>query len=98
MQTSNPYRPRALIGPQGEYLPQSWRNLAYQGDVVGGANLIYVGFAIPGSDVNAPVWQIFKIGYTGGIPTSITWPIGADGGPSSDFAFIWANRAALTYQ
>jgi hypothetical protein len=97
METRNINRPTCLINPQGEYLPQSWKDEAFQGDLNGGSNLVYVGFAKPGSPTSAPVWKIFFITYSGGIPVSITWPIGADGAVSKDYEFIWDDRASYTY-
>lgn len=97
METRNLNRPRALINPQGEYLPQTFRDLAYRGDLNGGANLVYIGFARPGTDEDALAWQIMFITYSGSTPVSITWPIGADGGTSIDFEFSWTDRASYTY-
>lgn len=97
MQTRNVSRPTCLINPQGEYLPQSWRDEAYQGDLDGGSNLIYIGYAKPGSDTSAPVWKIFKIAYSGSTPISITWPIGADGGVSKDYELVYDDRTSYTY-
>ncbi len=97
MLTQNINRPTALINTQGQYLPQSWRDEAYQGDLNGGSNLVYIGFAKPGSPTSAPVWKIFFITYSNGSPISITWPIGADGGPSKDYVFIWDDRTTYTF-
>ena len=97
MTIQNPARPSGTINGQGVYLPQSFRDLAYQGDLNDTSNLVYVGFAKPGSDTSAPVWQIFFIEYDGSIPTSITWPINDDGIASNDFIFAWDSRTDYTY-
>ena len=97
MQTFNVSRPTALINGQGLYVPQTFQNLSFRGDLNGGSNLVYIGYAKPGSSESAPVWQIFFIQYSSGPPTSITWPVGSDGVASNDFAFEWSNRASYTY-
>lgn len=90
-------RPFGLLNGQGQFLPQSFKDLAYQGDLNGGASLVYVGFARPGSSTLSPVWQIFKIGYSGSAPISITWPINSDGIATNDFTYVWNDRATYTY-
>ena len=97
MEATNINRPRGLINPQGLYLPSSFDNLAYRGDLNGGASLVYIGFAKPGTAEGTAAWKIFKIAYSGTTPISITWPIGADGGVSNDYAFSWTGRAGYTY-
>lgn len=90
-------RPVALLDPLAYVDPTSYFSTAYQGDLAGGANLVYIGFARPGASTTAAVWRIFKIAYSGNVPISITWPHNSSGNASNDFAFIWANRASLTY-
>lgn len=97
METRNVARPSGIINGQGQYLPQSFKDLSFRGDLNGGDNLVYVGFAKPGSSEAALAWQIFFITYSGSTPISITWPIGSDGAPSNDFAFSWTGRAGYTY-
>lgn len=65
--------------------------------VYNGANPQYVGMARPGADVGAPVWKIFQLTYTGSNLTSRTWPLNADGRPSSDYEFIFSDAASYTY-
>lgn len=97
MDVLNPNRPRALRAPQGGLIPDSFRDRAYRGDLNGGSNLVYVAFARPGSSEDDLVWQIMFITYDGSTPVSITWPIGADGAPSADYAFSWTDRSTYTY-
>lgn len=76
----------------------SFNDAAFQGDNDGTDNLIYVGWAKTGTPTTAPFWQIRKLSYdANGNVLTITWPLNASHAPSSDFEFIWDNRAALTY-
>lgn len=97
MQVKNVARPRALNAPQGGLIQSTFGDLSYRGDLVGGADLIYIGYARPGSATSAPCWQIKMITYSGTTPVSILWPTGSDGAASNDFDQIWDNRASLTY-
>lgn len=96
-ETLNINRPRGLLNPQGLIIPDSLRSLAYRGDLNGGSNLVYIGYARPGSGEGDLVWQLFKISYSGSTPISITWPIGANGAASDDFEFSWTARAGYTF-
>lgn len=60
------------------------------------SNLIYRGFARPGSTTAESVWQICKITYSGADITQIDWPQ-INGSPSSEFLFVWDNRASYVY-
>lgn len=97
MEIRNTARPRALRACQGELIPQSYKDVAYRGDLDGGSNLVYIGYARPGSPSTAAVWQIKKITYTGTTPVQIQWPIGSDGTASNDYDQIWDNRASLVW-
>jgi len=56
-------------------------------------NVIYFGFAAPGSSVTDSVWQIKKLVYSGtGNLLSIFWANGA-----SNFINDWTARAGLAY-
>lgn len=71
---------------------------AYQGDYLGGMQLVYKGFARPGSFTSDSVWQIAFIQYDGsGNLDSITWPQLPNGVASSDYVFVWDDRASYTY-
>lgn len=90
-------RPLGQKDAQGLWIPDSWEWLAFQGQYAG-TNLIYKGFARPGSSTSAPVWQIAFMTYDGSNNIlTITWPQNSFGAASSDFEFIWANRATYTY-
>lgn len=71
---------------------------AFQGDYLGGTNLIYKGFAKPGSSQTEKVWQIAKCTYdVNNNITAIQWPINATGAASNDYEFQWSLRASYTY-
>jgi hypothetical protein len=60
------------------------------------SNLIYKGYARPGTATSAAGWQIAKITYSGSNVTQIDWPE-SGGIPSSEFNFVWDDRASYTY-
>ena len=62
-------------------------------DDVTTAQVMYVGYAIPGSATSSAVWQIRKIDESGS-PTTLALSF-ADGNQSFDN--IWDNRASLSY-
>lgn len=83
---------------QGNVIQDSYvGDMAFLGEY-SGTNLIYKGFARPGSASSAAVWQIALLTYDGSNNLlSITWPQNSFGHASSEFNFIWDNRAALIY-
>ena|SRR5690242_16888564 len=92
---NNPY---IKLDANGRIIFDSSDDMAFQGDYQGGTNLIYSGFARPGSLTSAAVWQISKHAYDANDNLiSTTWPHNAFGNASSEYQFIWDNRAALTY-
>lgn len=90
-------RPCARKDAQGNVIPSSFDNMAFQGAYTG-TNLIYRGFARPGSSTSAAVWQIAFMTYDGSNNLlSIQWPQDPNGNASNDYEFIWADRASYTY-
>ena len=55
------------------------------------ANVVYNGFALPGSAVDAPVWAVQKVTKTNGV-YSYQWA-----GGNKDFDKVWNNRKVLIY-
>ena len=90
-------RPLGYKDAQGNLIPDSFNDEAFQGQY-SGTNLIYKGFARPGSATSAAVWQIAFLTYDGSNNlTSIMWPQNTFGAASNDYQFIWDNRAGYTY-
>jgi YD repeat-containing protein len=90
-------RPVGVLDAQGRVIPASFGDLAFRGDYTG-TDLIYKGFARPGSATSDDVWQIAKMSYDGSHNLlTITWPQNALAKASSDFQFEWDDRATYTY-
>jgi hypothetical protein len=49
----------------------SYGDREFRGDYDGSNNLIYAGFALPGSDEAVREWQIKKLAYSGANLTSV---------------------------
>lgn len=84
---------------QGNVIQDSYTgDMAFRGEYDVDDNLIYKGYARPGADEAAAVWQIALLDYDAdNNVTSITWPQGANGAASSEFIFAWDDRATYTY-
>ncbi len=89
-------------------IPDSFTDEAFQADYQGGMNMIYKGFARPGSPVDQPVWQVSKLTYDGNNNvTEIQWPLrkidNTNGSSpntaacSNDYEFMWTLRTSYTY-
>ncbi len=90
-------RPFGRKDAQGNLIPQSFDDVAFQGQY-SGTNLIYKGFARTGALTSAAVWQIAFLTYDGaGNLLTITWPQDANGHASNDYQFVWDNRATYVY-
>lgn len=90
-------RPVGKLDSQGRLIPGSFDDLAFQGEY-SGTNLVYKGFARPGSSTSAAVWQIAKMTYDGSNNlTAIQWPQDSNGHASNDYQFQWTQRATYTY-
>lgn len=90
-------RPEGRLDGQGRVIPSTYDNLAFRGEY-SSSNMIYAGFARAGAATNAAVWQISKMTYdVAGNVLSITWPENQYGEPSTEYEFIWDDRASLTY-
>ena len=92
-----PNRPVGYLDSQGRVIPDSFNDIAFQGEYTG-TNLIYKGHSRPGSSTASAVWQIAKLSYDGSNNLlTIKWPEDANGHASNDYAFVWDNRATYTY-
>ena len=73
-----------------------------RGDEDSGTELVYVGYSLPNTAESASNWQIIKITTSAnGNVTAINYPQKtlSDGTvtPSSEFDFVWDDRATYTY-
>ncbi len=90
-------RPIGKKDAQGNLIPDSFEDLAFRGDYTG-TNLIYKGFARPGAATSAAVWQIASLTYDGSNNLlSIKWPQNSFNAASTEYEFVWDNRASYTY-
>lgn len=57
-----------------------------------GANLVYLGSAVPGTLKSAAGWRITRYTYSGTNLTDIQYA-----GGSTDFTYVWNDRASYSY-
>jgi hypothetical protein len=96
--TSYSNRTNVAVDPNFALIQASAGDQAFQGDYDGGTNLIYKGYARPGTSTSAAAWQIAMITYDGNNNvTSITWPQNSQGVATNQYIFIWDDRADYTY-
>jgi len=80
-----------------EVVQQTYLERAFQGEYTG-TNLIYAGFAKPGTSTATNGWQISKLTYDGSNNLlTVTWPVNANGAVSTDYEFVWTARATYTF-
>lgn len=73
-------------------------DMTFRGEYDVSNNLIYKGYARPGSDEGDNVWQLAKCTYdVSNNLTDITWPEDSNGNASSEYIFNWTGRAGYTY-
>lgn len=90
-------RPINELDAQGRVIYDSVDDLSFRGEYTG-TNIIYKGFAHPGADEAASVWQIAKMTYDGsGNVLTVKWPQNTLGVASNDYIFAWSGRAGYTY-
>lgn len=95
--TALKYRPTALKDAQSNIIPASFQYQTFRGDYTG-TNLIYQGLSRPGTTTSTAGWQICKMTYDGSNNrTAIQWPETTSGTVSSDYEFVWDDRATYTY-
>ena len=81
----------------GIVIPKSGNSTAFRGEYDASNNLIYAGFARPGSAEGSNVWQLMKLTYDASNNiTKIEWPE-LNGSATSDFDFNYTGRAGYTY-
>ena len=77
-------------------IQDSYGEKAFRGQYDGDNNLIYAGFALPGSDEDERVWQLKKLTYVSTNLTVVDWPE-LDGDASTSYSFAWTDRASYTF-
>ncbi len=81
----------------GNVIQDSSGDMSFRGDYTG-SNLIYKGFARPGSAEGDLVWQIAKLSYDGSNNLlTIKWPQNANSSASTEYQFSWTGRAGYTF-
>jgi hypothetical protein len=80
-----------------ERVQETGKEKAFRGEYVG-TNLIYGGFAKPGSRTSDPVWQIVRLTYdVNNNLLRLEYPQRTNGVGSSDYEFEWDDRVLYTY-
>jgi len=80
----------------GNVIAESYlSDMKFRGEYSTG-NIIYRGYARPGTATSAAKWQIAKLTYSGSDLTQVDWPQ-SGGIASSEFIFVWDDRATYTY-
>jgi len=83
-------RPQGYQDNNGIFIPDSFSDEAFRGIYDGNNNLIYKGFARPGTPEDAKGWQIAQLNYDANNNIiSILWPLNDLNIPSNDYEFIW---------
>lgn len=95
--TSPTTRPILALDANGRPIQDSALDESFRGEYTG-TNLIYKGFARPGADEGAAVWQLAKLTYDGSNNVlSIKFPQDSFGRASNDYIFSWSDRGSYTY-
>ncbi len=82
-----------MINQKTVQYPFDKTDLVHMEDLAGGANVVYEGYAAPGTAESAAAWQIVKHTYDGS-NNHLTTKF-ADG--TNDYNQVWDNRASLSY-
>lgn len=100
MTFSSPRTNRPLkFGPRDrrEFIVQD-SEVALQAENDMDGNPIYIGRAIVGTTTDEPKWQIMFLTWDANDSIlSIEWPENTQGNPSSEYEFVWDDRATYTY-
>ena len=92
-------RPCSRKDAQGNVIPSTFTDLAFQGIYDDSNNLIYKGFARVGSiTFAASVWQIAQLNYDDSNNLiSVLWPQDSNSNASSEYEFIFDDYTDYTY-
>jgi hypothetical protein len=90
-------RPIIALDSNGRGIQDSALDESFRGEYTG-TNLIYKGFARPGADEGALVWQLAILAYDiSDNVLSIKFPQDSFGNASNEYVFSWTDRASYTY-
>ena len=82
---------------QTNVIQDSYQDRAFRGTYAG-TNITYRAYARPGTATSAAAWQIAFFTYDeSNNLVSITWPKNPQGNASSEYIFVWDDRASYTY-
>lgn len=91
------HQPILKLDANHNVIQDSFADRAFQGQYTG-TNLIYRGYARPGTATSVANWQIAKLTYDGSNNvTKIEWPQDGTGVGTSEYVFVWDSRAGYTY-
>lgn len=91
-------RPLGQLDTNYRWDPDSYGDETFRGEYDANNNLIYKGFARPGSDTSEPVWQINKLTYDANSNLlKLEFPQNAYAVASANYEFAWDDRALYNY-
>lgn len=91
-------RPVGQLDTNYRWDPDSFGDEAFRGEYDANDNIIYKGLARPGTQDSEPEWQISKLTYDANNNLlNVKWPQNVNGQASSNYSFVWTDRAAYTY-
>lgn len=91
-------RPALQLDAQGRPISLSALYTEFRGTYDANDNLIYAGYARPGTAETVAFWQIFRCAYdVNDNLVDVKWPLNTSGVASNDFEFAWSGRAGYTY-
>ena len=76
-------------------IQDSYGDKAFRGEYSGN-NLVYAGFALPGSNEGDRVWQIKMLTYDTNNLIQVDWPQ-LNGKADTSYSFSWTDRTSYTY-
>jgi len=80
-----------------ERVQESGKEKTFRGEYLG-TNLIYAGFAKPGSPTSSAVWQIMRLTYdVNNNLLRLEYPQRTNGVGSSDYEFEWDDRGLYVF-
>ncbi len=82
-----------MINQKTVQYPFDKTDLVHMQDLAAGSDVVYEGYAAPGTATTAAAWQIVKHTYDGSNNRLTTMFAGG----TNDYNQVWDNRASLSY-